>query len=177
MGSINESEEQRALRLSRPGWIRRSDGTAANEADGINDDGSWNMNMSTALTSSVDTMNVDMMGKGGTVTVFNPPITATTTSQPVDLGNHKHVSFEVVVSAITVGDWVVELLGCNLAAGAFGPIHKLKDDGSFIALKTPEISENGTYIFEFMNIGVRYLKLRAICTNNGTITVRTTPYN
>lgn len=154
------------------GWAQNVSLTGSN----VTADGSLRITLSTALSSDFDSMNVNKMGKGGTITAHNA-IVATTTSDPIDLTYYKHVSIEIAASAFTSGNWVIELLGCNLIGGAFGNIYKAKDDGTFTQLKTPAISANGTYIYEFANIGAKYIQLKSTRTTDGTLTAKVTPYN
>jgi hypothetical protein len=131
---------------------------------------------STALNATFDSVDVKLMSKGSTTTPLNA-ITATTTSTPIDMTKHRHVSVEITVSAFTAGNFVVDLLGASIISGTYGTLHKLKDDGTFAQLKTPTISANGTYTYEFTNIGARYIELRATRTTDGTLTAKVTPYN
>lgn len=133
-------------------------------------------NLTTALSSQFDSIDVAKMSKGGTVTAHTG-ITATTTSAPIDMTGYRHISVEIVASALTAGNWVVELIGSNLIGGVYGNVNKMKDDGTFVQMKTPAVSANGTYIYEFTNIGVRYLELKATRTTDGTLTAKVTPYN
>lgn len=126
----------------------------------LNSAGSWSLKSGKALT-----------------TTPLSAIVATTTSSVIDMNNYKNISLEITTADFTTGNWVVELLGCMTSDGTFGNIYKEQDAETFVQQKVPSISVNGTYIYTFLNIGAKYLKIKGTRTTDGTLTVKVTPFN
>jgi hypothetical protein len=129
----------------------------------------------TTLSSEYDTIDVSKMSKGGVVVAHNA-ITATATSVEIDCRGFNAISVECAVSAITSGNWLVEILGCAMSGGTFGNCFAPRDDGTFIQQKTPVLNSNGDTTYYFRGIP-NYMKIKATRTTDGTLTCIVTPMN
>jgi hypothetical protein len=132
-------------------------------------------NLVTLLSSEYDTIDVNRMSKSGVVVAHNA-ITATATSAEIDCRGYNTISVECAVSAITDGNWLIEVLGSALSGGTFGNCFAPKDDGTFIQQKTPTLNANGNTTYYFRGIP-NYVKIAATRTTDGTLTCRVTPMN
>ncbi len=134
--------------------------------------------LTTALSSEYDTIGVATMPKGS-VTVAHNAITATATSDPIDCRGFSGISVECAVSAITSGNWLVEILGDAISGGTYGNCYIMSNDGTFIQLKTPVINANGQTTYYFPKDGglPNYVKIKATRTTDGTLTCKVTPMN
>ena len=132
-------------------------------------------NLVTGLSSEYDTIDVSKMSKGG-ITVAHNAITATATSLEIDCRGFNTISVECAVSAITSGNWLVEILGCAVSGGTFGECYSPKDDGTFAQQKTPVLNANGTTTYYFRGIP-NYVKVKGTRTTDGTLTCTVTPMN
>ncbi|MFH1429431.1 MAG: hypothetical protein ABIH39_06775 [Candidatus Margulisiibacteriota bacterium] len=138
-------------------------------------DGSAPVTLATVLSSDYDTIDVAKQSKGS-VTVAHNAITATATSAEIDCRGFNTISVECAVSAISEGNWVMEVLGCAVTGGTFGECYVPKDDGTFVQQQTPAINSNGVYHYLFVGIP-NYVKLRGTRTTDGTLTCKVTPVN
>ncbi len=129
----------------------------------------------TSLSSEYDTIDVAKMSKGGVI-VAHDAIVATATSAAIDCRGFNTISVECAVSAITSGNWVIEILGCAIAGGTFGNCYTPKDDGTFVQQKTPVLNANGNTTYYFCGIP-NYVKTKATRTTDGTLTCKVTPMN
>lgn len=133
------------------------------------------VNLITALSSEYDTINVNKMSKGA-VTVAHNAIVATATSLELDCRGFNTISVECAVSAITSGNWLIELLGCAVTGGTFGKCYVQVYDGDFISQQTPNLTANGNYTFYFRGIP-NFIEIKATRTTDGTLTCTLTPAN
>ncbi len=140
-----------------------------------NGSGCTPVSLATQLSSEYDTVDISKMSKGGTIIAHNA-ITATVTSAEIDCRGFNTVSVECAVSAITSGNWLIEILGCALSGDTFGACYAPKDDGTFAQMKTPVLNANGNTTYYFRGIP-NYLKIKATRTTDGTLTCRITPMN
>ncbi len=125
----------------------------------------------TSLSDEYDTIDVSKMSKGGVV-VAHSAITATATSSEIDCRGFNSISVECAVSAITSGNWVVEILGDAISGGTFGRVF----DSGFGEMKTDALSTNEQVTYTFVGIP-NYVKIKATRTTNGTLTCKVTPMN
>jgi len=138
-------------------------------------EGTLQVSMDTALSSDIDSTDVAKMSKGGIV-VAHDAITATATSSEIDCRGFNTISVECAVSAITSGNWLIEILGSALSGGTFGNCFAPKDDGTFVQQKTPTLNANGNTTYYFRGIP-NYVKILATRTTDGTLTCTVTPMN
>jgi len=141
------------------------------ELQGGGESGVMLVSLATALSSEYDTIDVAKMSKGGIVVTHNA-ITATATGDEIDCRGFNGIIVECAVSAITSGNWVVEVLGCAVSGGIFGRSY----DSGGGEIKTPELNVNETVNFAFVDIS-NYVKIKATRTTDGTLTCKITPYN
>jgi hypothetical protein len=132
-------------------------------------------NLVTLLSSEYDTIDINKMSKSGVVVAHNA-ITATATSSEIDCRGFNTISVECAVSAITSGNWVIEILGSALSGGTSGNCFAPKDDGTFVQQKTPLLNTNGTTTYYFRGIP-NFVKILATRTTDGTLSCRVTPMN
>ncbi len=134
-----------------------------------------NANLSTAISSTFDSIDVSKMTKGN-VTVAHNAITATATSAEIDCRGFNTISVECAASTLATGNWVISVLGCAVTGGSFGACYAPKDDGTFVAQATPAISANGNTTYYFRGIP-NFVKILATRTTDGTLTCKVTPMN
>jgi len=136
------------------------------------------------IQAQVGTALVDMgmlailegiMSKGAVFTAHSA-IIATATSVAIDCRGFNMISVECAVSAITSGNWLIEILGCAISDGTFGECYKIRDDGLELQLKTPAINANSNKVYYFPAIA-NYIKIKATRTTDGTLTCKVTPFN
>lgn len=130
--------------------------------------------LATVLSSSTDSIDVAKMSKGAVTTVHSA-IVATDTSDEVDCRGFNAVSVECAVSAISAGNWVIELLGCAISGGTFDSCYTLELNG-WEAMQTPALDADGNYTFIFKGIP-NYIEIKATRTTDGTLTCKVTPMN
>lgn len=153
------------------------DKTGANHLN-INSDGSADVNMATALSKDLDSVDVGKMSKGAVTTAVDAK-SATTTSTEIDCRGYNSLLVECAVSAITAGNWVVEVQGCTVSGGTVGLYTNLADAapaGIVNVFKSAAMNANGNYILIFKGI-LDYNKVVATRTTDGTITVKVQPIN
>jgi len=125
----------------------------------------------TSLSYEYDTIDVAKMSKGGIVVTHNA-ITATATGDEIDCRGFNAISVECAVSAITSGNWVVEVLGCAVSGGTFGR----QWDSNSREAKVEDLDSNENFTFAFKEIA-NYVKIKATRTTDGTLTCTCTPMN
>lgn len=128
------------------------------------------------LSKDIDSIDVGKMSNGGTITALNG-ITATTTSDEIDLRGYKHIQLTLVGSAFTSGNFAVALKGDSLTGGAFGDIYQQKADNTYAKIADITVNSSGTVTYIIPNIGCKYLKLTATRTTDGTLSAYVTPFN
>jgi hypothetical protein len=128
------------------------------------------------ISKDVDSIDVGKMSNGGTITALNG-ITATTTSDEIDLRGYKHIQLTLVGSAFTSGNFAVAFKGDSLTGGDFGDIYQQKDDKTYAKVGDITVNANGTATYIIQNIGCKYLKLVATRTTDGTLSAYITPFN
>ncbi len=133
------------------------------------------VSLATALSSSLDSVNVDKMSKGS-ITVAHNAITATTTSSEIDCRGFNTISVECAVSSITSGNWICKVLGCAISGGTFGQCFAPRDDGGFEPQQTPVLAANGNTTYYFRGVS-NYVEIYAERDTDGTLTCKVTPMN
>lgn len=133
------------------------------------------VSLATTLSSSTDSIDVDKMSKGS-VTTAHDAIESTATSSEIDCRGYNAISVECAVSAITSGNWLIEVLGCAVTGGTFGNCYAPKSDGTFFQQKTLVLDADGNYTFYFTGIP-NYVKIKATRTTDGTLTCKVTSMN
>ena len=138
--------------------------------------GAHKTTLSTALSSSLDSIDVGKMSNGGATTALNA-ITATTTSAEIEVGakGYKHIMLEFTGSGMTSG-YAITLTGSAITGGTFGAIYKQKDDGTFVATSSITFATNGVLNYVIPFVAVNYLKITGTKTD-GTLTVKVIPFN
>ena len=132
--------------------------------------------LATRISHLIDTIGVASIPKGS-VFPAHTAIIATATSAEIDCRNFNTISVECAVSAITSGNWLVEILGCALSGGGtYGNCFTPKDDGTFAQQKTPVLNANGNTTYYFRGIP-NYVKIKATRTTDGTLSCTVTPMN
>ncbi|MEW5804071.1 MAG: hypothetical protein AB1847_18405 [bacterium] len=143
--------------------------------DEISDSNPQPCNLVTLLSAELgDSVDVARQSKGEVVIAHNA-ITATATSAEIDCRGFNAVSIECAVSAISSGNWLVEILGCAISGGAFGNCYELQA-GTWEIMQTPTLDADGNYTFLVRGIP-NYIKIRATRTTDGTLTCTATPMN
>lgn len=144
----------------------------------INSKGELAVNLASGLDSSLDTVNVNKMGKGD-VTTAHAAITATATSAEIDCRGYNSLLVECAVSDITSGNWVVEVQGSAASGGTLGLYTNLADAapaGIVNLYKSASMNADGNYILIFKGI-LDYNKIVATRTTDGTLTCKVQPFN
>lgn len=136
--------------------------------DGVTNGVSLTTNISADVGDNID---VSKMSKG-TVTTAHSAITATATSVEIDCRGFNAISVECAVSAITSGNWAIEVTGCAITGGTFGSIW---DQNSRKCI-TENLNANGNYNLVYTGIP-NYVKIVATRTTDGTLTAKVTPMN
>lgn len=144
----------------------------------VEEDGSVKVSMTTALSKDFDSMDVAKMSKGA-VSVAHAAITATATSAEIDCRGFNALMVECAVSAITSGNWVVEVQGCTITGGTVGLYTNVADAtpaGITNLFKSASMNANGNYILIFKGI-LDFNKVVATRTTDGTLTCKVQPCN
>lgn len=135
-------------------------------------------NLVTALSHLLDSIDVAKMSKGA-VTAAHSAITATATSNEIDCRGFNSLLVECAVSAITSGNWVVEVQGSMESGGTLGLFTNLADAapaGIVNLFKSASMNANGNYVLLFKGI-TDYVKIVATRTTDGTLTCKVQPMN
>ena len=134
--------------------------------------GATQVSLSTLLSAALgDTIDVSKMSKGS-VTTAHSAIVATDTSDEVDCRGFDAISVECAVSAISSGNWKIEVLGCAISGGTFGR----QWDSVSKEAKVEDLDTNEVLTFVFKDIA-NYVKIKATRTTDGTLTCKVTPMN
>ena len=128
------------------------------------------------LSKDIDSIDVGKMSNGGTITALNG-ITATTTSDEIDLRGYKHIQLTLIGSNFTSGNFAVSFKGDSLSGGAFGDIYQQKADNTYEKVADITVNSNATTTYVIPYIGCKYLKLTATRITDGTLSAYITPFN
>lgn len=115
----------------------------------------------------------------GPIFTAHSAITATTTSSALECAGFNSVLVECTVTAITSGNWVIELQGCFTSGGTYGSIINANDVASpALTMKhvSPSLNANGNYVLVFKGVP-EYIKIVATRTTDGTLTCKVQPIN
>ncbi|MFQ5574665.1 MAG: hypothetical protein ACE5E0_03455 [Terriglobia bacterium] len=117
----------------------------------------------------------------GKITAAHSAISATATSNEIDVTGYNSILLECVVTNITTGNWVAEVLGALTSEASAGSIHRFTEAaaGAMHKLITPSsgtgfMNADGTYTFLFEDLP-NFIKIKATRTTDGTITCRVQP--
>lgn len=111
----------------------------------------------------------------GSVTAAHSTITATTTSGEIDCRGFNSILVECAVSAITTGNWVVDVQGTLETGGTVGDCYDL-NVATATKLTTGSINANGNSVYLFRGIP-DFVKIKATRTTDGTLTCKVQPLN
>lgn len=152
-------------------------GTALIGKVGIDQTTDATTNRVVAKISTVANENIVAVGQmnKGTVTTAHNAIVVTTTSTEINCTGYNSLLVECAVSAITSGNWVVDVQGAMVTGGTVGDCYDL-NVATPTKLTTGTISADGNRIFLFRGIP-DFVKILATRTTDGTLTCKVQPMN
>ena len=135
------------------------------------------VSQATALSSTIDSIDVNKMSSGGIVTALSA-ITATTTSAEIDCRGFNSVRIEAEVTAINGHTCALTITGSEVSGGTFGQIFKdIAGTQTVVALPSLTAIKKEIYIIQG---GIpNYIKLTETLSGgtSATVTVKVTPFN
>lgn len=128
------------------------------------------VSLATALSSSLDSVDVGKISKGSS-TVAHSGITATATSAAIDMRGYNAIDIQFEITAGT-GSWNIEITGCETSTGTFKSIYL---GGTGEQCIRTGITANIAFNFA---VTANYIKIVATeVTDGATVTVTATPCN
>jgi len=94
----------------------------------------------------------------------------------IDCRVFRNISVECAVSAISAGNWVIEVLGSSVTGGTLSSCYRLNSLDDWEPMITPELDADGNYTFLFEAVP-NYVKIKATRTTDGILDCVVTPFN
>lgn len=138
--------------------------------------GNHQVNLNTALSKDVDSIDIGKMSNGGTVTVIGAATAAVTVANAleVDCRGFKNARIEVEVTSYSSGTLAPTIQGSEVSGGTYGNIYR-DVAGTLTTWTLPTLAATGKYTAVITGI-TNFIK---IPTTSGTLTytIKVTPFN